>query len=260
MSLFEVRQRMDARLRAKAGRMLSSIEGGLDRIMMGWLLVAGLASAFRIASSPAGVPGIETLAPYLLLILAPFASMVLALRWFADGDRQPQPELRLARAGRWRGVTRDRARQHRLYGAGGIMVSLLVGILFNIPVRAAEYLASMPAISGPVPSWLSTLHIAMTIDVVLLTSLYTIAFVAALRRVPLFPRLLIGIWGLDLTMQLVVAEVVAGTPNLPGDVAMALQALLEGNVQKVLISIGIWLPYLLLSKRVNVTYRHRVPA
>jgi len=31
------------------------------------------------------------------------------------------------------------------------------------------------------------------------------------------------------------------------------------NVEKVLISICVWLPYLLLSKRVNVTYRHRVP-
>jgi hypothetical protein len=31
-------------------------------------------------------------------------------------------------------------------------------------------------------------------------------------------------------------------------------------VKKVLISVTIWLPYLLLSKRVNVTYRSRVPA
>jgi hypothetical protein len=45
-------------------------------------------------------------------------------------------------------------------------------------------------------------------------SLYTIAFVAALRKVPLFPRLLAAIW----------------------------------------------LPYLLLSRRVNVTYRSRIPA
>jgi hypothetical protein len=36
--------------------------------------------------------------------------------------------------------------------------------------------------------------------------------------------------------------------------------LLEGNVKKVLISAGLWLPYLLLSRRVNVTFRHRVPA
>jgi hypothetical protein len=36
--------------------------------------------------------------------------------------------------------------------------------------------------------------------------------------------------------------------------------MLTGNVKKVLISMALWLPYLLLSTRVNVTYRHRVPA
>jgi hypothetical protein len=39
-----------------------------------------------------------------------------------------------------------------------------------------------------------------------------------------------------------------------------LQSMLEGNVKKVLIIAALWLPYLLLSKRVNVTFRHRVPA
>ena len=85
------------------------------------------------------------------------------------------------------------------------MVSLLVGMLLNVPVRALEYLAAMPALSGHVPQWLSTLQIAMTLDVVLLTSLYTIAFVAALRRVPLFPRLLVAIWLIDIAMQLGIA-------------------------------------------------------
>jgi hypothetical protein len=253
-------EQVKTRLQAKAAALLISIEGGLDRIMMGWLLVAGLASALRIATSPTGAPGLETVAPYLLLILAPFASMVLALRWFADGDSQPQPEFRMARVGRWRSITRNAAMRHGLYGAGGIMVSLLVGMLLNVPVRALEYFAAMPAISGPVPSWLSTLHMAMTIDVVLLTSLYTIAFVAALRRVPLFPRLLAAIWMLDLAMQIIIADLVAAAPNLPSSVAGALQPLLEGNVKKVLISVAIWLPYLLLSKRVNVTYRHRISA
>ena len=138
------------------------------------------------------------------------------------------------------------------------MVSLLVGIILNVPVRAMEYLAAMPAISGPIPPWLSTLHIAMTIDVVLLSSLYTIAFVAALRRVPLFPRLLVAIWLLDVAMQLFIAEAVADASELPPAVAGALYPLLEGNLHKALISVSIWLPYLLLSKRVNVTYRHRV--
>ena len=100
----------------------------------------------------------------------------------------------------------------------------------------------------------------MTLDVVLLSSLYTIAFVAALCRVPLFPRLLAAIWLIDIAMQLGIAQAVAGTPGLPGPVAEALQALLAGNVTKVMISICLWLPYLLLSKRVNVTFRHRVEA
>jgi hypothetical protein len=79
-----------------------------------------------------------------------------------------------------------------------------------------------------------------------------------LRRVPLFPRLQLAIWLCDLAMQLVTAQLAVGT-NLPSTVAVALQAFLTGNVKKVLISMGLWLPYLLLSTRVNLTYRHRVP-
>ena len=248
-------------MHAKSAALLVSLEAGLDRIMQVWLLLAGLAAAVRIAISP--IPaGLEpaTFAPYLLLIFAPFASMVLALRWFADGDRLAQPAVRLARISKWRPVNRVEAMRHPLYGTGGIMVSLLIGMLINVPVRAVEYLAAMPALSGPVPAWLSTLHMMMTLDVVLLTSLYTIAFVAALRRVPSFPRLLAAIWLLDLAMQFATARMVAGMADLPPDVGAALQPLLEGNVKKVLISVALWLPYLLLSKRVNVTFRHRLPA
>jgi hypothetical protein len=140
------------------------------------------------------------------------------------------------------------------------MVSLLVGMLLNVPVRAAEYLAAMPTLSGSVPPWLSTLHLLMTLDVVLLSSLYTIAFVAALRRVPLFPRLLMAIWLLDIAMQLAIAKFTVAQGGLPPTVATALHTLLDGNVTKVMISVGLWLPYLLLSKRVNVTYRNRVAA
>ena len=139
------------------------------------------------------------------------------------------------------------------------MVSLLIGMLINVPVRATEYLAAMPALSGQVPAWLSTLHMVMTLDVVLLSSLYTIAFVAALRRVPLFPRLLAAIWMVDLVMQLSIAKITVAAGGLPVDVAAALQGLLQGNVKKVLISVALWLPYLLLSTRLNVTYRNRIP-
>jgi hypothetical protein len=126
-------------------------------------------------------------------------------------------------------------------------------------VRALEYFAAMPPVGEGAPRWLSALHFAMTFDVVLFTSLYMIAFVAALRCVPLFPRLLAAIWLGDLAMQVFTAELVLRAGHLPQGVAVALENLLTGNVKKALISIALWLPYLLLSRRVNVTYRHRVP-
>lgn len=254
------RSALSERLSAKSAAILLSLENRLDLIVIGWLASAGLACAARIVFSLGGRPlELEALAPYILLVLAPGASFVLALRWFADGDEQPQPRFRFAKIGKWKAIDRSEARRHRLYGAGGIMTSLLVGMLINVPFRALEYLGAMPAISGPVPSWLSVLHTMMTLDVVLMTSLYSVAFVAALRHVPLFPRLLVAIWGLDLAIQLVTADLVSRTSDLPMEVATALQYLLDGNVKKALISVALWLPYLLLSKRVNVTYRSRVP-
>ena len=252
--------RYQDRFRTRAAELLFSIENRLDRIMQGWLLFAGLACAARIAWNPLRGPVDPlTVAPYVLLILAPFASMVLAMRWFADADRMSQPSLRLARLGPWKSTDLETARKHSLYGAGGIMVSLLIGMLLNVPMRSLEYLTALPALAGPIPSWLVDLSLLMTLDVVIFTSLYTVAFVAALRRVPLFPRLLVAIWFCDLTMQVVISKIVAQVPGLPADVGAALNVLLEGNMQKVLISAGVWLPYLIFSKRVNITYRHRLP-
>ena len=113
---------------ALAVAMLLSIEDALPRLMRGWLIVALLASALRVVTSPRGLAAdVGTLAPYVLLISAPLLSMMLALRWFADGDAQPQPSTRIARAGTWRTVSPTVARRHRYYGASGFMLSLMVG-------------------------------------------------------------------------------------------------------------------------------------
>ena len=98
----------------------------------------------------------------------------------------------------------------------------------------------------------------MLADVVILSSLYMFAFAMALRLVPLFPRFLVMVWGVDLLAQLSIAHLVAGINEVPRGVDAALLDMLTGNVKKVLISAAIWLPYLLLSDRVNLTYRHRV--
>ena len=253
--------RLSENMTKRSAALLLTIDNRLDVILKYWLLIAGLSSTARIAAAPHYFPiaGVSTFGSYMLLVVAPFASTLLALRWFSDGHLQPQPLTRLARVGRWVSVSRAAAERHPLYGTSGIMVSLIVGMMLNVPVRAAEYLAAMPPMPVEAPRWLSVLHFAMTFDVVVFTSLYMIAFVAALRRVPLFPRLLMAIWIGDLTMQVATAQMVSST-HLPAAVATALHSLLIGNVKKVLISVALWLPYLLLSTRVNVTYRHRVPA
>lgn len=253
--------RVQRRLTARSAAVLATIESRLPQIMTGWLMLSAGACTLRIAASPhAEVGRLETWLPYLLLIGAPLGSMWLALRWFAAGDRMAQPVWRLARVGQWRDVSPAEARAHPLYGASGIMVSLLVGMLVNVVVRSAEYLVAMPAVSGDIPAWLGVLHTLMTFDVVMLSALYAVAFAAALRRAPIFPRLLVAAWALDLFMQLTTGAALASAPGLPHGVATALGGLLAGNVKKVLISIALWLPYLLLSKRVNVTYRRRLPA
>jgi hypothetical protein len=249
------------RLHARSATLLVSLEQRLDRILIVWLFGAGLVSALRIGFAPPARGPVELAAmlPYVLLTLAPFVTTVLALLWFRDGEAMAQPDTRLAVAGTWRSIGAAEARRHPLYGTSGIMVSLLVGMMINVPVRALEYFAVMPPVPSSAPHWLLTLRFAMTLDVVLLSSLYMVAFVAALRRVPLFPRLLAAIWMIDLAMQLGIAQMV-GREAFPAEVVEPLGNLLAGNVKKVLISVALWLPYLLLSKRVNVTYRLRVPA
>ena len=141
-----------------------------------------------------------------------------------------------------------------------MMVSLLVGLLINVPLRAGEYLVALPALGGSVPPWLATLHFVLTLDVVLFTSLYTVAFVAALKRSIAFPPLLMLIWLADVAMQIGIGQAVAIAGGLPVAVDVAIQRLLDGNLLKVLISAALWTPYLLLSSRVAITYRHELHA
>ena len=97
----------------------------------------------------------------------------------------------------------------------------------------------------------------MTADALLACSLYALAFAAGLRRSAHFPALLASGWAIDLSTQLIMANA-AGGMLLPAAVADAFHLLLRGNLTRLLVSIGIWLPYLLLSKRVAVTYRHEL--
>jgi hypothetical protein len=243
--------------------LVAQLEQGHRAILLYWTMAASFACGIRLAVGqfPALPPHAQLVSaiPYILVVGAPAVSLLLAFHWFRDADRFAQPQYRLARFGKWRAVPAERARMLPLYGVTGIMASLILGILINIPVRALEFLAAMPVLGAAPPAWFGTLYSLMLADVVLLSSLYAIAFVAALRRVPLFPRLLAAIWAIDIVMQVSVARVMGQVEGLPPEVGGALHGLLEGNLKKVLISVALWAPYLLLSKRVNLTFRHRVP-
>ncbi len=249
----------------KSVALVLSMQVNLQRIVAIWVLLAAFACGIRL-SFPAtpydAAPWLsETgLLPYILVIGAPVGSLLLGLRLFPAGRVHAQPTIRLAQIGRWRKIDCLKAREMSQFGLYGVMASLLVGIAINVPVRTLEFLSAVPALGSYAPSWFVSLYSVMLADVVLLSCLYMFAFAMALRTVPLFPRFLAMIWGVDLLMQIGIAQWVARVDHVPHAVELALADLLTGNVKKVLISAALWLPYLLLSERVNVTFRNRVSA
>lgn len=250
-------------LNARSMAFTRQLEDGLPRLMFWWIILASFACGLRVAFSATPVVSMAShvaqLMPYVLVVGAPAVSMMLALRWFPRDAEFAQPETRLALWGRWQGIAPAHAKAMPHYGAAGLMASLLLGMLLNVPVRTLEFLAAIPALGDSPPQWLRLVFGLMLIDVVLFSSLYVIACVGALRHVPLFPRMLGAIWSLDLLMQIVMARLADGVIQFPPPVAHALIDLLDGNLKKVLISAAIWCPYLLLSRRVNLTYRCRIP-
>jgi hypothetical protein len=251
-----------AKLYRKSITAVVVLERGLPRIMLGWVAFVTLAGILRtmFAVSPidSGVSFLQTITPYILLGAAPIAAYWLADQVFPRGALMQQPEIRLARYGKWRPVNVLDARAHPMFGPTGMMASLLIGMLLNVPVRSLEFLAAVPAMNGNAPLWGQVLFAAMTADVVVMNFLYTVCFVAALRCAPWFPRLLVLVWGLDISSQLAMAQIVGSVSGLPHGVGQAMGSLLQGNLQKVMISIALWSPYLILSERVNVTYRARI--
>jgi hypothetical protein len=176
---------------------------------------------------------------------------------FPRGLLSAQPVVRLCRYGAWRQLDPLAARQSAAFGPTGFMASLVAGILLNVPVRSFEFILAIPAIPPEAPGWAHSLMTAMTLDVVVMNFFYMVCFVMALRSVPLFPRMMLFAWTLDIGMQFSIAGQAAHA-GLPPAVSEALLTVLHGNVEKALISAAVWLPYLILSERVNVTYRSRM--
>lgn len=252
------------KLNARSIAWIGKVEASMADLMIAWVALASFACGLRISSVGAHelptAKGVANLLSYTLVVVAPVCTLFLGLRLFPAGVLFAQPSFRLSRLGRWRDVDGIRARALPLFGASGFMASLILGMLLNVPVRVLEFVTAIPALSRISPDWFLMLHGLMLVDVVLMSCLYCFAAAMALRHAPLFPRFLLLTWIVDLSMQTVIARTMGAMADLPAEVAQPLHAMLEGNVKKALISVGLWLPYLILSRRVNLTYRLRVPA
>ncbi|MGX7897053.1 DUF2569 domain-containing protein [Tsuneonella sp. HG222] len=253
--------RISASLLERSHRVVAMLAVWIEALLTGWIGIVVALGIVKVAGAPIAPSGIGTflvmMLPYLLVAAAPVAGYRVAAGSFPAGLLSGQPLVRLCRYGRWRSMDPVAARGSISWGPAGFMVSLIVGLLLNVPVRSLEFLLAIPAISPEAPGWAAALMAVMTIDVVVMNFFYMVCFVMALRSVPLFPRMLVFAWIADVVMQLAIARTFAGMPDAPVGVGLALQSLLEGNMQKVLISAFVWLPYLILSERVNVTFRNR---
>lgn len=250
-------QRLAERSRVLPGMLSRSIEPMLAAWFLAVLALGCLKVAFSVTPARTLADLADLALPFLIAAAAPVAGFVLAARACPAGVVQGQPALRLCRYGRWRKLDLLALQSHPAYGPSGFIASLLVGILLNVVVRTAEYMAAVPALSSHAPGWALMLLYTMTADLAVMCFFYMVCFVMALRGHPLFPRMLAFAWLLDLFCQMEIARQVGAEPHLPAIVATTLHNLLYGNVQKVMISVAVWLPYLILSERVNVTYRHR---
>lgn len=248
--------------RAKSHQLVVRLPGMIERGAPWWIGVVVAIALAKVATAPIPVRSFGEFADifliYGLLILSPICAWRLTNAAFPRQHSIEQPQYRFAFIGRWTRLSSDEAKRHPLFGPTGLMASLLIGMLLNVPVRSAEFIVAVPAMHSAVPEWGRMIFLSMAFDAIAMNFLYAMCFVMALRSVPLFPRMLLAVWMIDVMMQMAIAGAVSASPGLPSQVAGPLVTLLDGNLNKVLISAAIWLPYLILSERVNVTYRNRV--
>jgi hypothetical protein len=227
---------LSERLRDRSDVVLVGLERGTGLLVLGWVFLIAAGAAARLSGR---VDDPLAWMPYALLSAGPALALAGGLAFFNG--------VRPARA----------IASHPLYGANGLMLSLLLTVLAAMLLRGVSFLAALPPVAAGESAWLGALHGWLTVDALLICSLYGLAFAAGLRRSPSFPALLAIAWSADLALQLLMAGA-AGGMALPPAVADAFGQLLQGNLARTLVSVAIWLPYLLLSERVAVTYRHHL--
>lgn len=226
-----------------------SLGGGLLRAGVFFHRFPGLASDARIP---------QLLAPSILIAAAPWAAHFLVVRAYPKISHAALSAPRAAPQGKWRALRSDLPQDRAACGFEGFLVSLAVGMLLSMVMRLATYYLAMPAMPPGAPRWATAAFRIMTYDVAFLSFMYMICFTMVQRAVRLFPRMLIITWCYDLFMQFAIAKTIVSAGPVPEIVAGPFTTLLMDNVYKILISVTIWLPYLILSTRINATFRGRI--
>mgnify|MGYP000255169029 CR=1 FL=1 len=265
--LTAIRKRLSQRLLNESRRIASFVDRRGCWLLGAWTVLAMVGGLLRAGvffhrfphlASDDHIP--ELLAPPVLVAAAPWFAYLLVTRAYPKGSYFPQPAVSGTNSTKWRPVRHDLPQDRMALGFEGFLVSLAVGMLLSMVMRLVTYYLAMPAMPPGAPAWATAAFRIMTYDVAFLSFMYMTCFTMAQRAVPLFPRMLMVTWCYDLLMQLAIARTIASTGPVPDIVAGPFAALLSDNVRKVLISMVIWLPYLVVSPRVNATFRRRVRA
>ena len=106
-------ERYSMKLSARANSLLAGLEQSLTKVALCWMLLAMSACSLRVAVSPTmgQIRGFDTAAPYVLVVLAPAATLLFGLYWLRGGEAMHRPERNLARPGKWTRVDRETAQR-----------------------------------------------------------------------------------------------------------------------------------------------------
>ena len=255
---FEQLQRF---LLARSEHAIAFLKVSIRKIAIAWLMIFGCLAILRVVMSPTPadtfVQQLQLVMPYILVAASPFAGYFVGRAAITGKRARQASSINLNPFGQWKKLSPSQALKHSNYGPIGFLASLIIGMILNVVFRSGEFLLAIPALSLEAPEWGYTLFWLATFDTAIMNFFYMVCFVMALRTIPLFPKMLLYTWLLDVSLQLSIAKIMAQMAT-PAEVASTLVSLLNGNIDKVLLSAAIWLPYMMLSERVNVTFRHRV--
>lgn len=246
---------------ATSHKVAKTLDLRMEGLIGSWAALLLACAAFKVLTAPT-LPHtlVEALAmafPFIALGASPVLGYRLAASVFPKGRISQQPTVRLALYGNWREADHVERRAARITRPAGFLVSLLVGVLLNVPFRTIKFLIIVPATAPTDPVWGQLFVLCFTLQATFLNFLYMTSFVMGLRCIPQFPRMLLFVWLFDILSQLVMAQAL-GAVGLPRGIAPLLIHSLQENVVHVLIAVALWLPYLLLSDQVNLRYRWRM--